>query len=110
LGITGILTLDNSANANGVWIFKVPSSLTTAAGSLPSPASQVIFIGPAVPHNVFWVTGASATLGTFSLMQGTILSMASVTLGTGATLDGRAVALTGQIALDNNPVNVPPCP
>jgi Ice-binding-like/Bacterial Ig-like domain len=109
LGITGDLTLDGSTNPNGVWIFKVPAALTTAPGSLPSPASRVLLVN-AQPHNVFWVVGSSATLGTFSLMQGTILAQASVTLGTGATLDGRALALTGKIALDNNPVNVPPCP
>jgi hypothetical protein len=109
LGITGILTLDGSTNPNGVWIFKVGSALTTAAGALATPASQVILIGGAQPNNVFWQIGSSATLGTYSLFQGTILAQASITLTTGATLDGRALALTGQIALDNNPVNVT-CP
>jgi Ice-binding-like/Bacterial Ig-like domain len=110
LGITGNLTLDGSTNPNGVWIFKVPSALTTADGSIGTPASQVLLIGGAQAHNVFWVIGSSATLGTFSLFQGTIMAQASVTLKTGATLDGRALARTGAIALDNNPVNVPPCP
>jgi len=110
LGITGNLTLDGSTNPNGVWIFKVGSSMTTAAGAFGNPASQVLLIGGAQAHNVFWVMGASATLGTFSLMQGTIMAQASITLDTGATLNGRALARTGAIALDNNPVNVPPCP
>jgi hypothetical protein len=109
LGITGILTLDGSTNPNGVWIFKVGSALTTAAGGPSTPASQVVLIGGAQASNVFWQIGSSATLGTFSLFQGTILAQASITLTTGATLDGRALALTGQIALDNNPVNVT-CP
>jgi Ice-binding-like/Bacterial Ig-like domain len=110
LGITGNLTLDGSTNPNGVWIFKVGSALTTAAGSIGTPASQVLLIGGAQAHNVFWVIGSSATLGTFSLFQGTIMAKASITLDTGATLNGRALAETGAIALDNNPVNVPPCP
>jgi hypothetical protein len=111
LGITGDLTLDGSTNPNGVWIFKVGSALTTAAGGAAAPpASRVLLIGGAQAHNVFWVMGASATLGTFSLMQGTIMAQASITLDTGATLNGRALARTGAIALDNNPVNVPPCP
>jgi hypothetical protein len=109
LGITGILTLDGSTNPNGVWIFKVGSALTTAAGGPSTPASQIVLIGGAQANNVFWQIGSSATLGTFSLFQGTILAQASITLTTGATLDGRALALTGQIALDNNPVNVT-CP
>jgi hypothetical protein len=109
LGITGILTLDGSTNPNGVWIIKVPSALTTAAGAPGNPASQVLLVN-AQAHNVFWVIGSSATLGNYSLFQGTIMAKASITLDTGATLDGRALAETGAIALDNNPVNVPPCP
>ncbi len=110
LGITGILTLDGSTNPNGVWVFQVGSALTTAAGAPGTPASQVILIGGASAHNVFWVIGSSATLGTYSLFQGTIMAKASITLGTGATLDGRALAETGGVSLDTNPVNVPSCP
>jgi len=110
LGITGILTLDGSTNPNGVWIFKVPSALTTADGSLPLPASQVLLIGGAQAHNVFWQVTSSATLGTFSLFRGTIMALASVTLKTGATLDGRALARNGAVNTDNNPINVPSCP
>ena len=110
LGITGNLTLDGSTNPNGVWIIKVGSALTTAAGAPGNPASHVLLIGGAQAHNVFWVIGSSATLGTYSLFQGTIMAQASITLTTGATLNGRALARTGAIALDSNPVNVPPCP
>ena len=38
------------------------------------------------------------------------MALASVTLKTGATLDGRALAQTGAVTLDTNTVNVPPCP
>jgi len=38
------------------------------------------------------------------------MAKASITLGTGATLDGRALAETGAVSLASNPVNVPPCP
>jgi hypothetical protein len=111
LGITGNLTLDGSTNPNGVWIIKVGSALTTAAGGAAAPpASQVILIGGAQAHNVFWVIGSSATLGTHSVFVGTIMAQASITAGTGATLNGRALARTGSIALDSNPVTIPPCP
>src|SRR5208282_1018854 len=95
LGITGNLTLDGSTNPNGVWIFQVGSALTTAAGGVGTPMSQVLLIGGAQAHNVFWVIGSSATLGTYSLFQGTIMAQASITIGTGATLNGRALARTG---------------
>jgi len=111
LGITGNVTLDGSTNPNGVWIFKVGSALTTAAGGAGQPpASQVILIGGAQAHNVFWVIGSSATLGTNSVFEGTIMALSSITLTTGARLDGRALARNGAIDLDSNPVNVPPCP
>jgi Ice-binding-like len=59
---------------------------------------------------VFWQVGSSATLGSGSTFQGTILAQASITVGTGAILNGRALARTGAVTLDSNPVNVPPCP
>jgi Ice-binding-like/Bacterial Ig-like domain len=110
LGITGDLTLDGSTNPNGTWIFQVGTALTTAAGSPGTPASRVLLINGAQAHNVFWQIGSSATLGTYSLFQGTIMAQASITLTTGATLDGRALARAGAVTLDSNPVNVPPCP
>ena len=110
LGITGNLTLDGSTAPNGVWVFQVGTALTTAAGAPGTPASQVLLIGGADAHNVFWQIGSSATLGTYSLFQGTIMAKASITLGTGATLNGRALAETGAVTLDSNLVNVPTCP
>jgi len=110
LGITGILTLDGGGNPNASWIFQVGSALTTAAGGVGTPASQVKLIGSASAHNVFWETGSAATLGTNSIFAGTIMAKSSITLGTGATLNGRALAETGAVTMDSNPVNVPPCP
>jgi hypothetical protein len=106
LGITGNLTLAG----NGVYIFQIMTSLTTAAGSSSVPASQVILSGGAVAHDVFWQVGSSATLGTYSKFAGTIMANVSITAGTGATLNGRALARTGAVTLDSNPVIVPPCP
>jgi ice-binding like protein/Big-like domain-containing protein len=109
LGITGDLTLNGSSN--GVWIFQVGSALTTAAGTTGGiPNSRVILTGGAQSKNVFWQIGSSATLGTQSIFAGNIMAQASITAGTGATLNGRALARTGAVALDSNPVNVPPCP
>ncbi len=105
LGITGNLTLDGGGDPNSTWIFQVVSSLTTAAGN-----SHVILINGATAHNVFWQIGSSATLGTNTIFAGTIMAKASITLTTGATLNGRALAENGAVTLDSNPVNVPPCP
>src|ERR1700730_14711723 len=103
LVITGNLTL--TGNANSVFVFQIVSTLTTAAGN-----SQVI-LGPGVQaKNVFWQVGSSATLGSTTLFQGDIMALASISLGTGATLNGRALARNGAVTLLGNPVNVPSCP
>jgi hypothetical protein len=101
LGITGNLTL----SGNGVYIFQIVSTLTTAAGN-----SDVILSGGATAEDVFWQVGSSVTLGTTTTFAGTIMAQASVSLDTGATLNGRALARTGAVTLLSNPVNVPPCP
>jgi hypothetical protein len=101
LGITGNLTL----SGNGVYIFQIVSTLTTAANN-----SQIILSGGALPQNVFWQVGSSATLGTTTTFEGIIMAQASVSLDTGAILNGSALARTGSITLLSNPVNVPPCP
>ena len=105
LGITGNLTLDGKGDPNAVWIFQIVSTLTTAAGN-----SQIILINGANSHNVFWQVGSSATLGTTTKFSGTIMALSSITLTTGATLNGRALARNGAVTLDTNTVVVPPCP
>jgi hypothetical protein len=105
LGITGNLTLDAKGDPNAVWIFQIVSTLTTA-----STNSQVILMNGASSHNVFWQVGSSATLGTTTSFTGTIMAQASITLTTGAILNGRALARTGAVTLDTNTVVVPACP
>ncbi len=105
LMLTGTVTLDAQGNANGVWIFQIASALTTLSGS------NVRLINSASAHNIFWQVGSSATLGTTSTFNGSILSLASITLATGATMNGRALARTaGAVTLDTNMVTVPACP
>jgi hypothetical protein len=105
LGITGNLTLDGGGDPNAVWIFQIVSTLTTA-----STNSHIILINGASAHNVFWQVGSSATLGSTTIFQGTIMAQASISLNTGAVLNGRALARTGAVTLLSNAVNVPPCP
>jgi hypothetical protein len=98
---SGDLTLDAGGDANAVFIFQMASTLTTTSGR------QVILSGAANPANIFWQVGSSATLGTTTVFKGSILAQASITLETGAILEGRALAKVGAITLDANTITIP---
>jgi hypothetical protein len=98
---SGNLTLDALGNPNAVFIFQMASTLTTSSGL------QVILSGGANPANIFWQVGSSATLGTSSVFEGNILASQSISLATGATLNGRALAEVGGVSLDSNSINAP---
>ena len=99
------LTLDAGGDPNAVWIFQMPSSTLTVGN-----ARMVILAGNAQPGNIFWAVGSSATIGTTADVKGNILASASITLNTGAKLEGRALASTASVTLDSNQVTVPfPC-
>jgi hypothetical protein len=98
---SGDLTLDAQGDANAVFIFQMASTLTTTTGR------QVILSGGAKAANVFWQVGSSATLGTSSVFKGNILALASITVTTGVTLEGRALARTGTVTLDSNTITIP---
>jgi len=100
LAITGNVTLDGQNNPNAVFIFQVPSTLTTSVNS------TVTLINLANACNVFWQVGSSATLNTASVFNGNVLALASVSLGTGATLNGRALARNGAVTLLSNVVTM----
>jgi len=98
---SGDLTLDALGDTNGVWIFQMASTLTTTTGR------QVVLSGGAKAANVFWQVGSSATIGGSSVFKGTILAAQSITLDTSATLEGRALARVGAVALDANIIAFP---
>jgi hypothetical protein len=96
-GLTGKLTL----NGGGVYIFQMPSTLITAS------SSRVVLTNGAQPCDVFWQVTSSATIGSGSVMVGTIMAQQSITMVTGATLNGRALALVGAVTLDTNRIIQP---
>ena len=98
LGLSGDLTLDAQGDPNAVFIFQAGSTLTTGS------ASHVTLTGGAQACNVFWQVGSSATIGTGSQFVGNILALTSISLTTGATLDGSALARNGAVTLDTNTI------
>jgi hypothetical protein len=102
-GITGTLTLDAQGDPNAVFIFKASSTLITAS------SSNVALVNGATACNVFWQVGSSATLGTNSTFRGTLLALASITVTTGVTIDGRALARVGSVTLDSDTITRSTC-
>ncbi|HEV7509953.1 MAG TPA: IPTL-CTERM sorting domain-containing protein [Thermoanaerobaculia bacterium] len=98
--LTGTLTLNAQGNSAARFIFKIGSTLTTAS------ASSVVLINSASSCGVFWQIGSSATLGTGTTLAGNIVALTSVTLNTGASVNGRALARNGAVTLDNSHVTV----
>ena len=96
LAVSGDLTLTALGNPDAVFIIQTATTLTTG------PGSRIILAGGAKASNIIWVVGTSATLGTNSEFKGTILADQSITVNTGARLDGRAMARTGAVTLDTN--------
>jgi Flp pilus assembly protein TadG len=98
--LTGTLTLDAQGNPNALFIFKIGSTLTTAS------ASSVLLLNGGSSCGVFWQVGSSATLGTGTALQGSIVALTSITLDTGASVSGRVLARNGAVTLDDSHVAV----
>ena len=96
--LTGELALDLQGDPDAVFVFKIGSTLTTASNA------SVVFVNGDPNCNVFWQVGSSATFGTGTAFEGTVLALASITLNTGASLNGRALARTGAVTMDTNTV------
>ena len=87
-----------TGNIDDVWIFQIASDLIVANGI------KVILAGGAQAANIFWQVGTSATLGTTSVFKGTILADQSISLNTGASLEGRALASIAAVTLASNTI------
>lgn len=101
--ITGTLTLDGNGLSNPSFIFQTNSTLITASGS------SVALINGALACNVFWQVGSSATLGTGSSFQGSILALVSITANTSVVVNGRMLARNGAVTLSTNTITVTIC-
>lgn len=98
---SGNLTFDAKGNADAVFIIQIASSLTTTSGR------QIILAGGAQASNIFWQVGTSATLGTTSIFKGTIMADQSISVNSGATVEGRLLARIGAVTLSSSTVTLP---
>jgi hypothetical protein len=111
----GNLTLDAGGNANAVWVFQIPTTLTVGGPGAAAPQS-IILAGGAQAKNVFWQVGSAATInaGGGGTMVGTIIAQANVAISTVGnvavvTLNGRAMSLGASVTVVDTVIN-PPAP
>ena len=103
MSLSGTLTLDAQGDPAAVFIFQAGSTLITASNS------TVALIGGATACQVYWQVGSSATLGTGTNFVGTVMALTSITMQTGANLQGRALARNGAVTLDTNTITRSDC-
>lgn len=107
LGIDGNITLHGGPD--DIFIFQIAGDLTLAAKGSIAEGVHILLTGGAKASNVFWQVGglAGAVLGSYSTSNGIILSAKAITMGTGAVLNGRALAQTTVTLIGNNAASLP---
>ena len=101
--ITGTLTLDATSDPDGIFVFKMASTLVTAS------YSNVVVLGGAGSCSIFWQVGSSATLGTYSAIVGNVLALTSIQAQTSAEVNGRLLARNASVTLDDVDVTATTC-
>ncbi len=93
--ITGSdLTL--TGGPDDVWIFQLAADLQVGSGM------SITLAGGALARNIFWQVGTSAVIDTTAKFKGTILAHTSITMNSGSTLDGAALASNGAVTYNGS--------
>ncbi len=100
---TGLLIptdVELTGNATDVWVFQIAEDLTIANGA------SISLSGGARPEHVYWQVAGLVELGTTAHCEGVVLTQTSITLNTGASINGRLFAQTA-VSLDGSTVVAP---
>lgn len=89
-----------AGGADDVWIFQISGDLSL------STAVKIVLSGGAQAQNIFWQVAGSVELGATSHFEGVIICQTGISLLTGATMNGKALAQTA-VVLDSNVVSEP---
>jgi len=99
-GVTVSSAVTFSGSSTDTWILQVAGTLTMAN------AQAMILAGGANPKNIIWAVAGGVTLGTTSHFEGVLLGKTGITIETGGSMNGRALAQT-LVALQKSTL-VPP--
>jgi hypothetical protein len=104
LSAGGFLYLDAQGDEDAVFIIRSATSITTEDGS------EVVLTKGAQAANIYWTAGSAVTLGTNSIMKGTLIAGTAISLLTGSDLEGRALnqgSAAAAITLDASTITIP---
>lgn len=89
------LTLDAKGDPNAVFIFKIGGAFSTNA------SSEIKLINGAMACNVFWKVEGLVEMASGTIMRGTVIANnAAIIMGTGSTLEGRALTTAGAVTVN----------
>jgi hypothetical protein len=95
--------LNAAGDPNALFVFQAGSDL------IVGPGASVVLTNGAQACNVFWQVTSTASLDSGASFRGTILALTSITLNSGATVEGRVLARNGDVTLNNNTITAPRC-
>lgn len=99
--LNGHVTLDAGHDPNAFFVIRSNLTLTVADGA------QVVLANGAQACAVFWSVKKQVTIGKTVEFYGTIIAGTAITMKTGSTLVGRALAQTADVAFDANTITIP---
>jgi hypothetical protein len=99
--VDGHVYLDAGGDPNAFFIIRGNMSLTVANGA------QVVLMNGAQACGVFWRISKEVSMGTTVKFIGTVVSGTAITMKSGSTLNGRALAQTAGVQLDANTITIP---
>jgi hypothetical protein len=99
--VNGHVYLDAGGDPNAFFIIRGNLTLTVA------DAAQVVLENGAQACGVFWRISTQVTIGKTVKFFGTVISGTAITMKSGSTLNGRALAQTAGVQLDANTITIP---
>ncbi|MEO6601301.1 MAG: ice-binding family protein [Polyangiaceae bacterium] len=99
--LNGHVTLDAGGDPNAFFVIRSNLTLTVA------DAAKVVLTNGAQACSVFWRVRKQVTIGKTVQFYGTIIAGTAITMKTGSTLVGRALAQTEGVMLDANTITIP---
>jgi type VI secretion system secreted protein VgrG len=99
--VNGHVYLDAGGDPNAFFIIRGNLTLTVADGA------EVVLQNGAQACGVFWRISKEVTIGKTAKFFGSVVSGTAITMKSGSTLSGRALAQTAGVQLDANSLIIP---